>query len=86
MVNTGPGSYSVSVDCVFPPYNVVAGASECDILLGVTTVVPLPIPIHRETTTLHICEKNILYFWGCLTYVKLETIETYNQADIAYKA
>ena len=56
MVHTGPGSDGVRVRCVFPPHNVVAGASECDILLGVTTVVPLPIPLRWKATTLHTCK------------------------------
>ena len=55
LVNTGPGSDGVTVDLVLPPFNIAAGASECDILFGVTTVVPLPIPLHRKTTTLHTC-------------------------------
>ena len=55
LVHTGPGSDGVRVSCVFPPHNIAAGASECDILLGVTTVVPLPIPLHRKSTTLQTC-------------------------------
>ena len=63
LVNTGPRTDILRKYCVFPAFNVVAGASECDILLGVTTVVPLPIPLHRKTTPFRICDNTLFTFF-----------------------